>query len=165
MRTKKERNKALAEARQLRSQLRDMLSKPLMMRGVSAKYLTGRNTVGLIDQLVGGTGTSTSRMPFCEAALISRSVLFNRSRSITRSRNFDCFGRSRQAYTGSPREAKTEEGQKVRRRHQGGKSEESASGEGGRGRLILVKGRVLISCNTALSLLVLVVSATSRAAY
>jgi len=57
VRTKKERNKALAEARQLRSQLRDMLSKPLMMRGVSAKYLTGRNTVGLIDQLVGGTGT------------------------------------------------------------------------------------------------------------
>lgn len=56
VRIKKERNKALAEARQLKSQLRDMLSKPLMMRGVSAKYLTGRNTVGLIDQLVTGTG-------------------------------------------------------------------------------------------------------------
>ncbi|GAA5941103.1 ATP-dependent RNA helicase [Sporobolomyces koalae] len=56
VRTKRERNKALAEARQLKSQLRDMLSKPLMMRGVSAKYLTGRNTVGLIDQLVTGTG-------------------------------------------------------------------------------------------------------------
>ncbi|GAA6016893.1 hypothetical protein JCM11491_006904 [Sporobolomyces phaffii] len=58
VRIKKERNKALAEARQLKSQLRDMLSKPLMMRGVSAKYLTGRNTVGLIDQLVTGTGHS-----------------------------------------------------------------------------------------------------------
>ncbi|GAA5993561.1 hypothetical protein JCM5350_002806 [Sporobolomyces pararoseus] len=56
VRTKKERNKALAEARQLKAQLKDMLSKPLMMRGVSAKYLTGRNTVGLIDQLVTGTG-------------------------------------------------------------------------------------------------------------
>ncbi|GAA5843932.1 hypothetical protein JCM3766R1_006108 [Sporobolomyces carnicolor] len=58
VRLKRERNKALAEARQLKAQLREMLSKPLMMRGVSAKYLTGRNTVGLIDQLVTGTGHS-----------------------------------------------------------------------------------------------------------
>ncbi|GAA6059528.1 hypothetical protein JCM10212_006026 [Sporobolomyces blumeae] len=56
--TKKQRNKALAQARDLKAQLQDMLRKPLMMRGVSAKYLTGRNTVGLIDQLVTGTGHS-----------------------------------------------------------------------------------------------------------
>lgn len=36
-----------------------MLDKPLMMRGVSAKYLTTRGRVGFVDQLVEGTGHTT----------------------------------------------------------------------------------------------------------
>lgn len=36
-----------------------MLDKPLMMRGVSAKYITTRGRVGFVDQLVDGTGHAT----------------------------------------------------------------------------------------------------------
>lgn len=45
-----------AKARELQAQLTALLKKPLMMRGISSKYLTTRNRVGLVDQLVDGTG-------------------------------------------------------------------------------------------------------------
>ncbi|GAA6009113.1 hypothetical protein JCM10207_004098, partial [Rhodosporidiobolus poonsookiae] len=54
--TKRQRAQATAQVRQLKAQLDALLARPLMVRGVSAKYLTGRGTVGLVDQLVGGTG-------------------------------------------------------------------------------------------------------------
>ncbi|GAA5968135.1 hypothetical protein JCM11641_003744 [Rhodosporidiobolus odoratus] len=57
--SKRQRNQAIARARGLRSQLDALLSKPLMVRGVSAKYLTTRGTVGFVDQLIGGTGHSS----------------------------------------------------------------------------------------------------------
>ncbi|SGY73122.1 BQ5605_C005g03263 [Microbotryum silenes-dioicae] len=44
------------ELKMLKGELQKMLDKPLMMRGISAKYLTTRATVGLVDQLVDGTG-------------------------------------------------------------------------------------------------------------
>ncbi|SCV69134.1 BQ2448_2154 [Microbotryum intermedium] len=44
------------ELKMLKAELQKMLDKPLMMRGISAKYLTTRATVGLVDQLVEGTG-------------------------------------------------------------------------------------------------------------
>lgn len=53
--SKKERSKKAYQARALRQQLDELLRKPLMVRGISAKYLTTRNKVGLVDQLVGGT--------------------------------------------------------------------------------------------------------------
>lgn len=53
--SKKERSKLAYQNRALRQQLDDLLRKPLMVRGISAKYLTTRNKVGLVDQLVGGT--------------------------------------------------------------------------------------------------------------
>ncbi|GAA5952011.1 hypothetical protein JCM21900_000114 [Sporobolomyces salmonicolor] len=54
--SKKQRSRGAAQVRDLKAQLHAMLSKPLMVRGVSAKYLTTRGTVGFVDQLVGGTG-------------------------------------------------------------------------------------------------------------
>lgn len=56
--SKKQRGQALAHARALKAELDNLLTKPLMVRGVSAKYLTTRGKVGLVDQLVGGTGHS-----------------------------------------------------------------------------------------------------------
>ncbi|GAA5888988.1 hypothetical protein JCM5296_002767 [Sporobolomyces johnsonii] len=56
--SKKQRSRGAAQVRDLKAQLHAMLSKPLMVRGVSAKYLTTRGTVGFVDQLVGGTGHS-----------------------------------------------------------------------------------------------------------
>lgn len=53
--SKKQRSQKAYQARVLRQQLDDLLRKPLMVRGVSAKYLTTRNKVGLVDQLVAGT--------------------------------------------------------------------------------------------------------------
>lgn len=40
----------------LQAELKQKLSKPIMMRGISAKYLTTRGRVGFVDQLVSGTG-------------------------------------------------------------------------------------------------------------
>ncbi|GAA5830226.1 hypothetical protein JCM11251_001275 [Rhodosporidiobolus azoricus] len=54
--SKKQRAQVQAQVRGLKAQLEAMLKKPLMVRGVSAKYITTRGTVGLVDQLVGGTG-------------------------------------------------------------------------------------------------------------
>jgi len=56
--SRKKRSQSAAKVRALRSELDALLRKPLMVRGVSAKYLTTRGTVGLVDQLVGGTGHS-----------------------------------------------------------------------------------------------------------
>ncbi|BGP06000.1 ATP-dependent RNA helicase [Rhodotorula toruloides] len=56
--SKKQRGQAIASARQLKAELDNLLKKPLMVRGVSAKYLTTRSKIGLVDQLVGGTGHS-----------------------------------------------------------------------------------------------------------
>ncbi|BGP30029.1 ATP-dependent RNA helicase [Rhodotorula toruloides] len=56
--SKKQRGQAIAHARQLKAELDNLLKKPLMVRGVSAKYLTTRSKIGLVDQLVGGTGHS-----------------------------------------------------------------------------------------------------------
>ncbi|GAA5904583.1 hypothetical protein JCM8208_004822 [Rhodotorula glutinis] len=56
--SRKKRSQSAAKVRALRTQLDALLRKPLMVRGVSAKYLTTRGTVGLVDQLVGGTGHS-----------------------------------------------------------------------------------------------------------
>lgn len=53
--SKKQRSKKAYQARALRQELDELLRKPLMVRGISAKYLTTRNKVGLVDQLVGGT--------------------------------------------------------------------------------------------------------------
>lgn len=52
-------NKA-AKVKELKHQLQALLDKPLMMRGVSAKYITTRGRVGFVDQLVGGTGELAS---------------------------------------------------------------------------------------------------------
>ncbi|GAA6037143.1 hypothetical protein JCM8097_008757 [Rhodosporidiobolus ruineniae] len=54
--SRKERGKAAAQVKGLKAQLDQMLKKPLMVRGVSAKYITTRGTAGLVDQLVSGTG-------------------------------------------------------------------------------------------------------------
>ncbi|BGP37829.1 ATP-dependent RNA helicase [Rhodotorula kratochvilovae] len=56
--TRKQRGAAHAKLRALRDELDALLRRPLMVRGVSAKYITTRGTVGLVDQLVGGTGHS-----------------------------------------------------------------------------------------------------------
>ncbi|BGP22772.1 DEAD (asp-glu-ala-asp) box containing, RNA helicase [Rhodotorula toruloides] len=56
--SKKQRGQAIARARQLKTELDNLLKRPLMVRGVSAKYLTTRSKIGLVDQLVGGTGHS-----------------------------------------------------------------------------------------------------------
>ncbi|GAA5938732.1 hypothetical protein JCM3775_001976 [Rhodotorula graminis] len=56
--SRKKRSQSAAKVRALRTQLDALLRKPLMVRGASAKYLTTRGTVGLVDQLVGGTGHS-----------------------------------------------------------------------------------------------------------
>ncbi|GAA5956239.1 hypothetical protein JCM10213_000983 [Rhodosporidiobolus nylandii] len=53
--SKKQRAQIQGKARALKQQLDALLAKPLMMRGVSAKYITTRGTAGLVDQLVGGT--------------------------------------------------------------------------------------------------------------
>ena len=39
----------------MRANLKQLLDKPLMMRGVSAKYLTTRNSSSFVDQLIDGT--------------------------------------------------------------------------------------------------------------
>ncbi|GAA5885370.1 hypothetical protein JCM6882_009590 [Rhodosporidiobolus microsporus] len=54
--SKKQRAQVQAQVRGLKGQLDALLKKPLMVRGVSAKYITTRGTVGFVDQLVGGTG-------------------------------------------------------------------------------------------------------------
>ncbi|GAA6055745.1 hypothetical protein JCM3770_006136 [Rhodotorula araucariae] len=56
--TRKQRGAVHARLRALRDELDALLRRPLMVRGVSAKYLTTRGTVGLVDQLIGGTGHS-----------------------------------------------------------------------------------------------------------
>ncbi|GJN88616.1 hypothetical protein Rhopal_001582-T1 [Rhodotorula paludigena] len=56
--SRKQRAQSQARSRALRAELDQLLAKPLMVRGVSAKYLTTRGRVGLVDQLVGGTGHS-----------------------------------------------------------------------------------------------------------
>ncbi|GAA5848483.1 hypothetical protein JCM8547_004527 [Rhodosporidiobolus lusitaniae] len=56
---KKKRQYMLAKNRTLRAELEGLLKRPLMVRGASAKYLTTRGTVGLVDQLVGGTAHSS----------------------------------------------------------------------------------------------------------
>ncbi|GAA5996125.1 ATP-dependent RNA helicase [Rhodotorula paludigena] len=56
--SRKQRAQSQARSRALRAELDQLLAKPLMLRGVSAKYLTTRGRVGLVDQLVGGTGHS-----------------------------------------------------------------------------------------------------------
>ncbi|KAK4701559.1 ATP-dependent RNA helicase DDX24/MAK5, partial [Phenoliferia sp. Uapishka_3] len=43
-----------AKVKVLRAQLQAMLDTPLMMRGISAKYITTRGRVGFVDQLVDG---------------------------------------------------------------------------------------------------------------
>jgi ATP-dependent RNA helicase DDX24/MAK5 len=40
----------------MRAELQALLDKPLMMRGISGKYITTRGRVGFVDQLVEGTG-------------------------------------------------------------------------------------------------------------
>lgn len=47
-------NKA-AKVKALKGQLQAMLDTPLMMRGISAKYITTRGRIGFVDQLVDGT--------------------------------------------------------------------------------------------------------------
>lgn len=56
--SRKQRAQSQARSRALRAELDQLLAQPLMVRGVSAKYLTTRGRVGLVDQLVGGTGAS-----------------------------------------------------------------------------------------------------------
>lgn len=53
--SRKELKSKAAKVKVLRAELQAMLDKPLMMRGVSAKYITTRGRVGFVDQLVGGT--------------------------------------------------------------------------------------------------------------
>lgn len=56
--TKKSRKAIKSKAFQVKSlkaELQVLLNKPLMMRGISTKYLTTRGRVGFVDQLVGGT--------------------------------------------------------------------------------------------------------------
>lgn len=43
----------------LKAELQKLLDKPLMMRGISTKYITTRGRVGFVDQLVGGTSKSS----------------------------------------------------------------------------------------------------------
>ncbi|KAL8292938.1 hypothetical protein RQP46_000632 [Phenoliferia psychrophenolica] len=50
-------NKA-AKVKALKGQLQAMLDTPLMMRGISAKYITTRGRIGFVDQLVDGTSHS-----------------------------------------------------------------------------------------------------------
>jgi ATP-dependent RNA helicase DDX24/MAK5 len=63
--TKKRRAHTQGKGRAIRAELEALLRKPLMMRGVSAKYLTTRGTAGLVDQLISGKGAfSSSLFPF-----------------------------------------------------------------------------------------------------
>jgi ATP-dependent RNA helicase DDX24/MAK5 len=64
-------NKA-AKVKALKAELAALLAKPLMMRGVSAKYLTTRNTVDFVDQLVGGTSASLSFSSFGDGTDVIR---------------------------------------------------------------------------------------------
>ncbi|KAM0753840.1 P-loop containing nucleoside triphosphate hydrolase protein [Meredithblackwellia eburnea MCA 4105] len=57
--SKKKVNAKAAKAKALKAELQALLDKPLMMRGVSAKYITTRGRVGFVDQLVNGTGHSS----------------------------------------------------------------------------------------------------------
>lgn len=54
--SKKQLKNKAAKVKELKNELQALLDKPLMMRGVSAKYITTRGRVGFVDQLVGGTG-------------------------------------------------------------------------------------------------------------
>jgi hypothetical protein len=53
--SRKELKSKAAKVKILRAELQAMLDKPLMMRGLSAKYITTRGRVGFVDQLAGGT--------------------------------------------------------------------------------------------------------------
>lgn len=56
--SKKERKRQSGMIKALKAELKDALSRPVMVRGISSKYITGRNRVGFVDQLVGGTSES-----------------------------------------------------------------------------------------------------------
>lgn len=53
--TRKQAKSKAAKVKALKAELQALLDKPLMMRGVSAKYITTRGRVDLVDQLVSGT--------------------------------------------------------------------------------------------------------------
>ncbi|KAK4058750.1 ATP-dependent RNA helicase [Microbotryomycetes sp. JL221] len=56
--TKKARRAQQYELRNMKAELKHLLSRPVAVRGISSKYLTTRNRVGFVDQLVSGTGHS-----------------------------------------------------------------------------------------------------------
>lgn len=56
--SKKKAKSKQAKVSQMRAELQALLDKPLMMRGISGKYITTRGRVGFVDQLVEGTGES-----------------------------------------------------------------------------------------------------------
>mgnify|MGYP001579761078 CR=1 FL=1 len=70
-----------------------MLDTPLMMRGISAKYITIRNRVGFVDQLVDGSSASSSFKRFARlliAPLEHRPLRHARDRDVDRARGPAC---------------------------------------------------------------------------
>ncbi|ORY72598.1 P-loop containing nucleoside triphosphate hydrolase protein [Leucosporidium creatinivorum] len=57
--SRKKKKSKQANVTRMRAELQALLDKPLMMRGISGKYITTRGRVGFVDQLVEGTGHST----------------------------------------------------------------------------------------------------------
>lgn len=56
--SRKKKKSKQANVTRMRAELQALLDKPLMMRGISGKYITTRGRVGFVDQLVEGTGES-----------------------------------------------------------------------------------------------------------
>lgn len=57
--SRKKKKSKQANVTRMRAELQALLDKPLMMRGISGKYITTRGRVGFVDQLVEGTGKSS----------------------------------------------------------------------------------------------------------
>ncbi|KAM0792433.1 hypothetical protein ACM66B_005110 [Microbotryomycetes sp. NB124-2] len=56
--TKKSRKAQQYQIKSMKEELKQLLRQPVRVRGISSKYLTTRNRVGFVDQLIRGTGHS-----------------------------------------------------------------------------------------------------------